>query len=97
MSGVSLAWIFVMISWLMLSTFWTSAVMPLALASATICFLRPSNTRGSTLIHTDTFLSSESPPPLPQAASVDVTASTAAATSEVRPRFEIRIIFSSES
>lgn len=81
MSGVSLAWILVMISWLMLSTFCMLTVIPLALALATISFFSPAKTAGSVLDHTVTVLLSlllPLPPP-PQAATRAKEATAAAA------------------
>ena len=96
MSGVSLAWIFCMINWLMLLTFCHLTVMPLALASGMRTFSRPSWTGWSTLLQIVTDLSSLPLPPLPQPARAAVATRAVAATSETRPCLWIRIMFSSE-
>ena len=97
MSGVSLAWIFCMIVWLMFSTVDHLIVMPLALAFSTSTFSRPSLTGGSMLLQMVTDLSS-SPlsPPLPQLVKAVAAARAVTATRAVRPRVGIRILFSSE-
>ncbi len=56
MSGALLAWIAVMISWLMLLTFLILTVMPFALASGRSTLLKPSRTGWSTLVQTVTIL-----------------------------------------
>ena len=68
MSGVSLAWIFCMISWLMLSTFCHLTVIPSALASLVSTSFRPSCTGWSMLLQIVTVLLSPPLPPLPHAA-----------------------------
>ncbi len=65
MSGVSPAWILVMISWLMFSTFFQSMVMPSASTLASSAFSRPSWTGWSMLLQMVTVSPSEPPPSSP--------------------------------
>ncbi len=96
MSGVSLAWIFCMISWLMLSTFCHLTVIPSALASLVSTSFRPSCTGWSMLLQIVTVLLSPPLPPLPHAARTDAAAIAPTASSEVRARLGNRIIYSSK-
>ena len=85
MSGVSSAWILVMISWLMFSTFFQSIVMPSASTLASSAFSRPSWTGWSTLLQMVTVSPSEPPPPSspPHAVRLNEAAMAATPSSDV--------------
>src|SRR3954447_10585215 len=93
MSGALLAWMLVMISWLMLLTLRNLTVMPFFFASGTKTFIQPSMVGWSLLPQMVMVELLLLPPPLPHAARADAATSALAASSEVvRARLVNRII-----